>query len=306
MHRRYRKVSIAMWDDPTFQSMSDEGKLMFNYLLTGRETTNIPGVILAGEATLAEALGWPTAKASRSLREAFAKGLAKGDQRARLIWLPKGIRHNEPESPNVVKSWAKTWPLLPESDLNAEIFHTLREGCERLSIGFREAFAKAFANLSPTFREPSLIQEQEQQPEQQQQQDQESSAPSASPNGVGPSPQQVIGLWNDVCGSKGFKRASKLTPERIRKIKARIAAAEKNEPRDIGWWRSLFTCLAEGKASRGENDRGWMATFDFAIDSEKNVVKTLEGNYAEPWGKQANGPTTNTKQKLIGDGGWKL
>ena len=80
------------------------GQSLFVYLLTGPHTTNIPGLFSAGEAGLAEALGWPLKGFREAFGEACRKPLVKADWKARLCWIPNAIKFNKPESPNVVRS----------------------------------------------------------------------------------------------------------------------------------------------------------------------------------------------------------
>ena len=73
----YRKVDMRTWNDEKFRTLSDPAKLLWLRLLTGPETTSIPGVIAIGRAALAEALGWETEALLEAFGEVFAKGMAK-------------------------------------------------------------------------------------------------------------------------------------------------------------------------------------------------------------------------------------
>ena len=68
--------------------------------------------------------------------------MAKADFKARLVWLPNAIRHNKPESPNVVKSWRAEVDLLPECQLKNEAILAISEYLE----GLGESFINAFKN----------------------------------------------------------------------------------------------------------------------------------------------------------------
>src|SRR5690348_7720814 len=104
--RRYRKVICRMYGDEKFQELSrpqPNGQTLWTYLITGPHTTSVPGLFTAGEAHLAEALGWTL----RGLRSAWSEiawqGMARADWKARVVWLPNAIRYNAPENPNVVR-----------------------------------------------------------------------------------------------------------------------------------------------------------------------------------------------------------
>lgn len=143
----YRRIDIRMWGDQRFRALSSpnpNAQTLWIYLLTGPHTEAIPGLSIAGEAMLAEALGWSLKAFREAFREAFAKGLVKADWQARVLWIPNAIRYNPPESPNVVKSWGKLFDRVPECELKAEAWRGLKAFVEGLGEGFREAFLKGF------------------------------------------------------------------------------------------------------------------------------------------------------------------
>lgn len=178
----YRKVHVQMWGDAKFRRLSQNAKFLWLYLLTGSDTCPIPGVIVAGRAALAEAVGLSPEAFREAFREASSQGMVKADWEARVVWLPKAVKHNPPESPNVVRSWQTHWELVPECALKGEIYASLSAAMEGKHQAFREAFRKAFPEGSA---QPSRNQEQEQ--EQEQEQD-IVSAPSA-PNPTEPAPK---------------------------------------------------------------------------------------------------------------------
>jgi hypothetical protein len=69
-----------------------------------------------------------------------------------------------------------------------------------------------------------------------------------------------------------MKKATKLTEDRRRKIRAR-----RKEVPDLDRWRSVIQRFARGWAGK----QSW-ATLDFLIESERNFTKVEEGNYDEP------------------------
>jgi hypothetical protein len=150
---RYRKIHVAMYADAKFRSLSrpqPNGQSLWTYLLTGPHTTAVPGLSSIGEAAMAESLGWTLEGFREAFREVSAKGMAKADWDARVVWVPNAVRYNPPESPNVIKSWAKGWEEIPECALKVVAFTTLKAFVEGLPEAFREVFRKAFP---PPFRE---------------------------------------------------------------------------------------------------------------------------------------------------------
>lgn len=144
----YRKVKITMWDDPKFRALSPlppSGQSLFIYLLTGPFTGIIPGLYKAGRAAMAEELGWEVEAFDLALGEVIGLGMAKADLQARVFWLPNAVKHNPPASINVVKSWARSYELLPNCQLKFEAFDALKAACYAVSEAMGMAFDKAFA-----------------------------------------------------------------------------------------------------------------------------------------------------------------
>ena len=159
---RYSKVSRRVWGDLKFTELSapqPNAQTLWFRLLTGPELTNIPGLFPARESGMAEALGWPLEAFRKAFREVSEKGMSKADWKHGLVWVPKAMEHNRPESPNVVIGWATLWVELPECSLKDQAFQALKAFTESLGEAYAKAFRKAFGEVSPN-------QEQEQEPEQ--------------------------------------------------------------------------------------------------------------------------------------------
>lgn len=150
--KRYGKVTRCMWGDAKFRRLSappPNGRSLWLFLLTCEEASIIPGVIRGGEAAIAEANGWELKGFREAFGEVFREGLAKADWKARLVWLPRALEHNAPQSPNVVLAWGKAYSELPDSPLKAEIYQSVKAFLEAFGEGFREAFGKAFGHICP-------------------------------------------------------------------------------------------------------------------------------------------------------------
>lgn len=137
-----------MWGDDRFSRLSKpqpNGQTLWIYLLTGPHTTTLPTAFVAGEAGLAEALSWSLPAFRKAFNEVLAEGLIEADMRNRLVFIPKAVRHNPPQSPNVVIAWRKAFDELPDCVLKQRIFdHTL---AELAFIGKGETFREAFGEV---------------------------------------------------------------------------------------------------------------------------------------------------------------
>lgn len=145
---RYRKIEVRTWSDEKFRALSaipPSGQGLWFFLLTGPHTTAIPGLFRAGRAAMAEELGWEIEAFDEAFTEVFTQGMAKADFKARLVWLPKALQHNKPESPNVVRSWRAELDLLPECDLKREAIASIRESLADIGNGYLQAFDELFS-----------------------------------------------------------------------------------------------------------------------------------------------------------------
>ena len=163
---RYRKFDLRTWNDEKFRALTSfppSGQSLWIFLLLGPQTTSIPGLFEAADVVLAHRLRWPMKAFREAFREVSAKGMAKADWEAGLVWLPNAPRYNKPESPNVIRSWGPIFDELPECELKCEAYQTLKAFAQGWGKGYAEAFREAL-------REPSAKamanQEQEQEQEQ--------------------------------------------------------------------------------------------------------------------------------------------
>lgn len=171
--RLYRKLSASVWGDERFRRLSKpkpNAQFLWIYLLTGPHTTPLPGLFVAGQRQLAEALEWPPAALCTCLEELTTPGMVRADWTARVVWIPNALRHNPPDNPNVVRGWRKMFALLPECDLTREAAQAFRVFLANLGEPFAEPFSKP---LVEPFAEPCPKQEQYQYQEQYREQEQE-------------------------------------------------------------------------------------------------------------------------------------
>ena len=86
-------------------------------------------------------------------------------------------------------------------------------------------------------------------------------------------PERLVSLWNEVIAGMAIPAAVGVTEVRRRHLKAR-----QRPERDETWWRAYFTRIAAAPLCRGDLTN-WRADFGWAVKSEENVLKVLEGKY---------------------------
>lgn len=112
---------------------------------------------------MAEALGWSGEAFDEAFGELLREGMVKADWQARLVFVPKAVVHNPPESPNVIRSWRDTMRELGDSPLKRFVLQELQAFVQGMGEGFPKAFAQAFGE---DFAQGCANQEQEQEQEQ--------------------------------------------------------------------------------------------------------------------------------------------
>ena len=98
--------------------------------------------------------------------------------------------------------------------------------------------------------------------------------------------ERLAAFWNTTMADKGIKQISKLTEKR----KAAVSARGREYGKDA--IVRAIKKAAESKFLNGDNDRAWIASFDWMF-LPKNFPKVLEGNFD-------NKPTSH-RQTFFGD-----
>src|SRR5690606_17409630 len=140
----YRPVHVSMWGDAKFRALSDDGKLLWLYLLTGPETTSVPGCISVGRAALSEGLDWETDRLVRAFAELDRFGMATADWRARFVWLPNATKYITPAAWQHVKGWLPYLQILPECELKDRAIGALWRYVQTRSKEAQDVFVAAF------------------------------------------------------------------------------------------------------------------------------------------------------------------
>jgi hypothetical protein len=98
-------------------------------------------------------------------------------------------------------------------------------------------------------------------------------------------------VWNSL-NSIGIPRCQNLTDVRKKALVNRLV--------DIGGidgWRAMCDRIRGSPHLRGENDRGWTATFDWVLKPQ-NLTKIMEGNYDDKGHRANENPTTAAMRAL--------
>lgn len=252
---RYRKVDPRIWNDEKFRELSDSGKLAFFFVLTHPHMTSL-GAMRHSIPGLAAEMGWDVEAFRKAFGEATAKGLIKVDEKASCIVLPKFIKYNGPESPNVLKAWGDALDLIPECSTKNELIQSVKDFSKGLSQAFQQALPKAFSKPMPN-------------QEQEQKQKQEQGEKGEKPPRAKPQTDSNITMKTFLDSCK--EDDEKAIPEDDAVFKY---SEEAKLPGDFVWlaWRE-FVARHIDRDKKYKGKRGWRQAFG-------NCVR---GNWYELW-----------------------
>jgi len=272
---KYRKIAPAIWNDAKFRALSDNAKLVFFMLLTHPQTTAI-GTLRAFQQGLAPEMGWTAKAFAEAFREVLEKGMVKYAESDGLMWLPNFMKYNQPESPNVLKSWAAGLENCPECELKNQIYHKIKAFAEALGEAYVKAFAQAFAHPSPN-------QEQEQEQEQEQKEEKRGSDKPDLPT----CPHKaIVQAYHEELPM--LPRVKIWDNDREKLMRARWADRWKagkyaTAEEGVAYWRTLLAHVREncpwltGQIT-GRDGKPFYADLEWLIHP-RNFAKVIEGKY---------------------------
>lgn len=278
----YRTIKMAFWTDPFIESLSPQGKLLYIYLFTSPNTSNL-GVLEISKKRISYETGLLEAEVEEHLSalESAGKLLRDGE----VMWVTKFIRNQTSTSPKMVQSLRRL-----AKELSSEVIKTsLLEQfpnifLDTLSIPDRYPID----TLSIPIREEEEEEEEEREEKREEKieeemEDGKGKAPSPSGDGTHPPKQRVppygeiLELYHQLLPT--LPNVQKLTDQRKRAISARWSSDQ--ERQSLFWWRSYFGTVASTPFLLGKNERNWVANFDFLMREQK-MVMVLEGRYQSP------------------------
>jgi hypothetical protein len=138
--RDYGRVYSQFWTSSDIQALTDDGRMLALYLLSGPHGT-IAGVCRLPDGYICEDLKWGPARVTKGFVELFKKGFANRCETTKWVWIQRFLAWNTPENPNQWKSARKIAASVPaECAWNAE---------------FQRVFAITAGDVPPSDSDPS-------------------------------------------------------------------------------------------------------------------------------------------------------
>jgi hypothetical protein len=184
------------------------------------------------------------------------------DEKWNCVWLPNFLKHNAPESPNVVKSWSNALEMIPECSMKSTVIS--------MAVSLAESLSKAFAEALPkAFRKGMANQEQEQE----QEQEYKNTPTPLSEKSVKVPCEEIAEMFIQICADLPCPKTP-LNEKRKKLIRARH---KKDFDCDMEKWRGFFLVVHASDWLNGRV-KEWKASFDWIL-KEENFIKINEGNY---------------------------
>lgn len=271
----YRKLETLISIDGKFRELSDNAKLLFYSLYFHSNSTSL-GAMKCSIPGMAAEMGWTEEKArkafyelsgaerlpeslseslSESTPEAFV-GFIKIDEKACYLEFPNFLKHNHPENPNVVKSWSRSWELIPECDLKLQLYQRVKDFAEGLGEAFAKAFREAFPEPSRKGM-PKGMRKHEHEHEHQHQHEEKTLS----------SVDDIFAFCLDTLPIKPNKK----TAARVNQIKTRL---NQYSPVEI---KLAISTMKNDKWLMGDNpDSKVYLTFEYVFQRRDNISKFLD------------------------------
>jgi len=310
----YRKVDPQIWNDEKFRNLSDDGQLVFLFVLTHPQMTSV-GAMRATLPGLAAEKKWELERFRKAFEEGFQKGMILMDEEASFIVFPNFLYYNGPENPNVVKAWAKALKKLPECDLKTQLIEHIKEFLKGYSEPFQTAFHEELDKLfNKAFHKAFAKPFQKGLPKQEQEQEQDIYL--APPNGgtcpespeIRPADPEAELLAEEKAESPRHKPEDKIVihggngappcphksiidlyhkvlpelPEvriwnETQKGYLRARWKEDKQRQSLEWWESYFKFIRESDFLMGRKS-DFMADLEWLV-RPKNFAKIANGRY---------------------------
>jgi hypothetical protein len=279
---RYYHVSPRFWRQSA--AWSEDARTLGMYLTTSPHR-NMVALYYCPLAYMTADLGWDGERLQTALEEVVGAEFAHYDYEAQVVFVPQALEDDPPGAGKQTVGAVLVVGELPETPLLETFLRAATRVCPGLVRALRSPIEAASKPHRSLFEAAS-----------QDHASRTEAAPIPEPGTrtripvpgtslCGPdedkpatptlTAQRILDLWNEIC-PPALPKALGLSDDRRKRIKTRLT----DDPaRDETWWRSYFDRIRASPHCRGENDRGWRATFDFAIRSEEVSLRVLEGKY---------------------------
>jgi hypothetical protein len=149
---RYSKVFVKIWHSKDFRMLSEEGKMLFLYLLTSPHR-NMGGFYYLPLPYLCFDVGLDERRVSKAFEELTDKDMAQYDYDTQVVFIKKWFSYNPIENENQAKGLNKQLAEIPKSKLFKPFVNSVKDYCKYIEI-ILKGFDIPFENPSETLPKP--------------------------------------------------------------------------------------------------------------------------------------------------------
>lgn len=153
---RYSKVFVKIWHSKDFRTLSEEGKMLFLYLLTSPHR-NMGGFYYLPLPYLCFDVGLDEKRVVKALEELTDKDMALYDYNTQVVLIKKWFCYNPIENENQAKGLNKQLAEIPKSKLFKPFVNCVKEYCkyiETILKGFDIPFENPSERVSKPYTKP--------------------------------------------------------------------------------------------------------------------------------------------------------
>ncbi|MCQ4952134.1 hypothetical protein [Holdemania filiformis] len=148
----YSKIDSLFWRDQKNRKLSDDGKLLFLYLLTCPHRSSI-GLYYLPEQYVASDIKWTLERVRKGFNELLQNGCVKYDRDNEIVFIKNFLRYNSFENSNQIRGAIKFLGTLPDTVFLSDLIEVIKMGYEDCSKDKSQDFKKALETLTITINE---------------------------------------------------------------------------------------------------------------------------------------------------------
>lgn len=277
--REYGVLQCSFWQSDDARTLSDAGKLLAAYLVTGPHSNGLGCYRLPDGYVMAD-FGWTVDKVTKAFEELSRNGFAYRFES--VVFIPNFLRWNKIANPKVAAARQKEFEALPKGDAKSRVARALLEFGNHISDQFRTVLDTVSQTVSQTVSK----------------QEQNRTEPigtepgrangmanghalqlnGSTANGHADLHEEIVAVYHEVLADLPGVKVWNDT--RRRKLDARIAdTVKRGKPADRpDYWREYFAKVARSDFLCGRKG-GWRCPGLEWLVEESNFTKVIEGAY---------------------------
>lgn len=245
----------SIWSKPWFRRLSPTTKVLFVYLWTNNHK-NLTGMYELDFETMQFETGLTKKQIQDTLSILYPK--IKYDVNKEIVWVVNHVQHQFMRTPNISPKIIKGIEKCLISLDNHSFVKEFIEKYDTLSIQYTYCSGEGGGEGVKCIGEGK-----EEIPEKSGKESKQISI------------QELADGWNEIVATEdGFKKVTKLTEDRRKRIRLRLKTHPESE-----FWNKVLNKIPRVPFLSGKNDRKWRADFDFLIKNDENALKIYEGKY---------------------------